>query len=51
MKRAFEKKQLEQDRAAADKARGDEPTGESEVSLGDKPEDLGASFSDLRLGA
>lgn len=52
MKRAFEKKQIETSRAEADKARGDGPeeVGESSVALG-KAEDLGASFSDLRLGA
>lgn len=64
MKRAFEKKQLEQERAAIDKARGDEQVGESSVTLdGDDADadadadpdrsggDLGASFSDLKLGA
>ncbi|KAG0655227.1 hypothetical protein C6P46_001093 [Rhodotorula mucilaginosa] len=57
MKRAFEKKQLEQERAAIDKARGDDQVGESSVTLdaddNDVPEskDLGASFSDLKLGA
>ncbi|GAA6003557.1 hypothetical protein JCM10207_000388 [Rhodosporidiobolus poonsookiae] len=52
MKRAFEKKQLEQTRAAADKARGDEEVGESSVDLAEeKTQDLGASFSDLKLGA
>ncbi|POY72933.1 putative Phosphoadenylyl-sulfate reductase (thioredoxin) [Rhodotorula taiwanensis] len=55
MKRAFEKKQLEQERAAVDKARGDDEVGESSISFDDgeaaKSEDLGASFSDLKLGA
>ncbi|GAA6041763.1 hypothetical protein JCM8097_008319 [Rhodosporidiobolus ruineniae] len=55
MKRAFEKKQLEQARADADKARGENPddVGESSVDLSaeGKAEDLGASFSDLKLGA
>ncbi|GAA5874907.1 hypothetical protein JCM8547_003607 [Rhodosporidiobolus lusitaniae] len=53
MKRAFEKKQIEQERAAADKARGDdeEEVGESSVAIDGKAEDLGASFSDLKLGA
>ncbi|GAA5993176.1 hypothetical protein JCM10908_001325 [Rhodotorula pacifica] len=55
MKRAFEKKQLEQERAAIDKARGDEQVGESSVTLDGEEaagsEDLGASFSDLKLGA
>ncbi|GAA5910078.1 hypothetical protein JCM6882_006509 [Rhodosporidiobolus microsporus] len=53
MKRAFEKKQLEQTRAAADKARGENPddVGESSVDIEGKAEDLGASFSDLKLGA
>ncbi|GAA5844378.1 hypothetical protein JCM11251_007591 [Rhodosporidiobolus azoricus] len=53
MKRAFEKKQLEQTRADADKARGEHPdeVGESSVDLDGKAEDLGASFSDLKLGA
>ncbi|GAA5993351.1 hypothetical protein JCM11641_000859 [Rhodosporidiobolus odoratus] len=51
MKRAFEKKQLEGARAAADKARGEAEVGESSVSLDGKAEDLGASFSDLKLGA
>lgn len=52
MKRAFEKKQMEQARAAADKARGDEEVGESSVDLSkDEAKDLGASFSDLKLGA
>ncbi|GAA5905091.1 hypothetical protein JCM5296_000471 [Sporobolomyces johnsonii] len=50
MKRAFEKKQREQERAAADKARGDDDVGETSVDLG-TAEDLGASFSDLKLGA
>ncbi|GAA6055430.1 hypothetical protein JCM3770_006990 [Rhodotorula araucariae] len=56
MKRAFEKKQREADRAAADKARGDDAVGESSVDItkaeaDEAKEDLGASFSDLRLGA
>ncbi|BGP18765.1 hypothetical protein JCM10213_004276 [Rhodosporidiobolus nylandii] len=51
MKRAFEKKQLETSASARDKARGDEEVGESSVTLEGKAEDLGASFSDLKLGA
>jgi phosphoadenosine phosphosulfate reductase len=53
MKRAFEKKQIENSRAEADKARGEDPeeVGESSVAIDGKAEDLGASFSDLRLGA
>lgn len=57
MKRAFEKKQLEQERAAIDKARGDDQVGESSVTLDadddvvPESKDLGASFSDLKLGA
>ncbi|BGP22508.1 phosphoadenylyl-sulfate reductase Thioredoxin [Rhodotorula toruloides] len=56
MKRAFEKKQLEQARAAFDKARGDEHVGESSVDLSQEADDatsrdLGASFGDLKLGA
>lgn len=56
MKRAFEKKQLEQERAAIDKARGDDQVGESSVALDadegvPESKDLGASFSDLKLGA
>ncbi|GAA5942420.1 phosphoadenylyl-sulfate reductase (thioredoxin) [Sporobolomyces koalae] len=54
MKRAFEKKQREQEQAANDKARGDDEVGETSVDLGGSPissQDLGASFSDLKLGA
>ncbi|GAA6063793.1 hypothetical protein JCM10212_001363 [Sporobolomyces blumeae] len=52
MKRAFEKKQREQERAAVDKARGDDDVGETSVDLGSsETQDLGASFSDLKLGA
>lgn len=55
MKRQFEKKQREQERAEVDKLRGDEEVGETSVDLGsgENPtsQDLGASFSDLRLGA
>jgi hypothetical protein len=53
MKRAFEKKQIENTRAEADKARGEDPeeVGESSVTIDGKAQDLGASFSDLRLGA
>jgi len=52
MKRAFEKKQREQERADNDKARGDDDVGETSVDLGEgEATNLGASFSDLKLGA
>ncbi|GAA6019736.1 hypothetical protein JCM11491_005234 [Sporobolomyces phaffii] len=55
MKRQFEKKQREQERAENDKLRGDEDVGETSVDLGSgappTSQDLGASFSDLKLGA
>ncbi|GAA5963586.1 hypothetical protein JCM3765_004333 [Sporobolomyces pararoseus] len=56
MKRQFEKKQREQERAENDKLRGDEEVGETSVDLGSETplptsQDLGASFSDLKLGA
>lgn len=55
MKRQFEKKQREQARAENDKLRGDDEVGETSVDLGEgetpTSQDLGASFSDLKLGA